>query len=103
MSQAIVKSAAHFIETLMFNANNCMQVNSPATAVHEAISELAIAYGDDAPPRMEIIANDPQAFFMFMTRLTAQLIIAELEEDERGRNACMRLIIAAYLGILEQE
>jgi|GEM_PF-6008647 len=103
MAQAIVKSAAYFIQTLMFNANNHMQINSPATVVHEAISKLAIACGHDAPPRMEIRANNPIAFFMFMTRLTAQLISADVEEDERGRNACMRLILQAYTGTLEQD
>jgi len=102
VSQAIVKSTAHFIQTLMFNANNHMQINSPATIVHETISDLAISCGHDAPPRMEIVADDPKAFFMFMTRLAAQLISADVEGDERGRNACMRLILQAYTGTLDQ-
>jgi len=102
MAQEIVKAAANFIHTLMMTANNHMQINSPATIVHEMISDLAIACGHDAPPHMEIVADDPQAFFMFMTRLTAQLIRSEVERDERGRHACMRLILEAYTGILEQ-
>jgi len=87
MAQEIVKAAATFIHTLMMIASNHMQINSPATIVHEMISDLAIACGYDATPRMGIVADDPQAFFMFMTRLTAQLISAELEKDEQGRSA----------------
>jgi len=102
MSQEVVKSAAHFIGTLMFRANDHMQINSPATVVHEAISRLAIACGYEAPPRMEIVTSNPIAFFMFMTRLTAQLISAAVEEDECGKNACVRLIIETYTGVLEQ-